>query len=122
MAYKHLKQYYDTICAQYFEMKDNLKYLEDEATNNMVSPEQIDNYKKLIEPLKTNYEQISYIMYLIHKPQRKEKSAKYIKMNKNFIKNFNEANSTENRVIANKKLLEAQRENRRTCKETKPTD
>ena len=56
MAYKHIKEYYDKICEQYLEMKDEIRDFEIEAQNNIMEPERLDMIKEQIKPLMDNYE------------------------------------------------------------------
>ena len=66
MAYKHIKEYYDKICEQYLEMKDEIRDFEIEAQNNIMEPERLDMIKEQIKPLMDNYERWSYMMYLLN--------------------------------------------------------
>lgn len=79
MSKKHVEQYFKTIADQYSEMLDLLKELEQQYETNIIEPERLDKIKESIVPLKTNYQRISYIMYLLNMPNRKEKQTKYKK-------------------------------------------
>lgn len=95
MAVKHIKEYYEQICDQYVQMNEELRDFQKEVENGLVEPERIDNLKKIIEPLKNNYMTLSWIMYLLNKPQRDSKDKAYEKRNKKLIesldKNFDKS-------------------------------
>lgn len=95
MAYKHLFDYYNQICEQYQDMVDNLKDFEQEAMKGLIEPERLDQIKESIQPLMRNYERISYIMYLVNKPARKQKAAKYDKQCAKTLKKLKENNDLQ---------------------------
>ena len=77
MAVKHLEEYYKKVCADYTEMLQTLTDMEEAFNNNLVSDEQMNQLKQMIEPLKNNYMTLSWVMYLLYQPARKEKFSKY---------------------------------------------
>ena len=95
MAVKHIKEYYEQVCDQYVQMNEELRDFQKEVENGLVEPERLDNLKKIIEPLKNNYMTLSWIMYLLNKPQRDSKEKAYEKRNRKFIesldKNFDKS-------------------------------
>lgn len=105
MAVKHIKQYYETVTRQYKEMQENIQRFEQESQNGMVEPERIENLHKIIEPIKANWEQLSYLMYLLNLPNRKEKQSKYKKENKIKIIKLAEENSPEKLIERNNDLI-----------------
>lgn len=92
MAIKHIKEYYEQVCNQYIQMNEELRDFQKEVEEGLVEPERIENLKKLIEPLKNNYMTLSWIMYLLNKPQRDSKEKSYQQRTKKFTqqldKNF----------------------------------
>ena len=110
MSVKALENHYTQVVEQYHEMVENLKDIEKEFSEGLVPPEFVDNLKKQIEPIKNNYEQWSYIMFLLHEPQRKAKKEKYRKMIDAKIKQLNKKNSPEARLEAGKDALNGMRE------------
>lgn len=54
MSVKHIKEFYKQMTSDYNEMCDNLKDLEQECMTKLVEPEVVDNYKKMIQPIKDN--------------------------------------------------------------------
>lgn len=85
MSVKDVRDYYDKISEDYHELVLTLKELEEEYNNNLVSPEALENLKKQIEPIKTNFRTISYIIYLLNKPTRKNKQNRYKNQNKRLL-------------------------------------
>lgn len=106
MAVKDLRDYYNKVCNDYKEMLDEIKIFEKEVEQKIVSPEAIDNMKKIIEPLLANYQQISYIMYLLNMPNKNAKKEKYRNQQKRLIKDIDKENTTEAKLEMNKKVLE----------------
>lgn len=95
MSIKHVNKYYKQICEQYQEMLDNIKDLEDESLKGLIEPERIERLKDSIAPIKLNYERWSYMMFLLHQPNRKEKIVKYKKQNKSLLAKLDKSNSLE---------------------------
>ena len=83
MGYKHIKEEYEKQRKDYYELLDNLKDMESMLEKNMISQEQLDSYKKYIEPIKNNYMRWEWFIFLLNKPNRKEKEKRY---NKQFQK------------------------------------
>ena len=105
MSVKQVKQYYDEICEQYHEMIEELHDFEEECNNNLVDPDRLEEAKKIIIPLKTNYERISYIMFLLNQPNKKEKIKKYQKQNAKLLKKFDNSNSLDGVKEENRQVL-----------------
>ena len=110
MSIKRLELEYAVVTEQYHEMLENLKDLENELADGLIAPEFVDNLKKQIEPIKNNYEQWSYIMFLLHEPQRKAKREKYRKIMDAKIKQLNTKNSPEARLEEGKEALNGLKE------------
>ena len=73
MSRKHVEDYFNQVCEDYHEMVQTLKDMEDECNNGLVPPERVEQLKNMLEPIKTNYARISYIMFLLNMPNKKEK-------------------------------------------------
>ena len=82
MAKKDVDRYYDELGKEYSELLDSLRDMEEAASNNLVSPEKLDEMQKLVDVVKNNYMRISYIMYLLNLPNRKSKKKKIMPNNK----------------------------------------
>ena len=109
MAYKHIKEYYNKICEQYLEMKNEIRDFEIEAQNNIMEPERLDKIKEQIKPLMDNYERWSYMMYLLNLPVKKSKQKSYQERNKKFINNLSKNNSLQNVLEENKQVISKMR-------------
>lgn len=110
MSVKRLEQEYIQIAEQYHEMLENLKDMEKEFNDGLIPPEFLDNLKKQIEPIKNNYEQWSYIMFILHEPQRKAKRDKYRETIAAKLKDLDIKNSPKARLEAGKEALNGLKE------------
>lgn len=95
MSVKDIKNYYDSVANQYLEMVNDLKDFEEAVSNNIIEPERLEQIKKNIEPIKANYQRLSYIMYLLNLPVKKNKHKKYEQQNKKFLKMIGKENTQE---------------------------
>lgn len=73
MAKRHVVQYYLEIENQYLEMLSNMQEFKDLLSENKISQEEFLQAVEEVEVIKANYERISYIMFLLNKPNRKTK-------------------------------------------------
>ena len=95
----------------YKQLKETLTEMEEEFKNSVQDVDKIEQVRKMIEPLKVNYERISYIMYLFNKPVRKKKRFSYEFENKKRLNNF-----------SNSSLEDIHRENQEVIKNLKFKD
>lgn len=105
MSVKDVIKYYDAVADQYLEMVNDLKDFEEAVSNNIVEPERLEQIKKNIEPIKANYQRLSYIMYLLNLPVKKNKHKKYEQQNKKFLKMIGKENTQEAVKQENEKTL-----------------
>ena len=77
MAKRHVDEYFNHIVSDYKEMLDTLHDLEKECNEGLVSPDNLEQMKQMIIPLKNNYMTISWIMYLLNMPNKEKKRRKY---------------------------------------------
>lgn len=110
MSKEHVDDYFNQVVKQYHDMLLELKDFEEEAHKGLFPPERIDEIKKTIEPMKNNYEQISYIMYLFNKPTRKSKETSYERRNKKLLSSIAKENTTKGALNRNDKVLAALKE------------
>ena len=73
MARSHVVQYFLEVENQYIEMAENLKEMQQLAAENKISADDYEQILREVEIIKSNYERIGYIMFLLNKPQRKGK-------------------------------------------------
>ena len=85
MAKKDVEKYYNDIANEYIEMLESLKEIEELAAQQVVSPEKVEEIKAMVEPLKNNYMTLSWVMFLLNQPNKKQKVARYKKQQKNVI-------------------------------------
>lgn len=107
MAVKHILDYYKSVEAQYIEMLNDLKEMEEAINNKVLPPEALDNIKTMIEPLKNNYMTLSWVMFLLNQPNRDSKKSKYIKQSKKFTSTLDPERSRDGIIEENKKVLES---------------
>ena len=105
MSVKAVENYYKQICSQYKEMLENLKDFEEEAQKGLIEPERVDRLKDQIEPIKTNYERWTYMMFLLHQPNRKEKQPKYKNRNKKLLNSLSDSNSLQAVLEENREAM-----------------
>ena len=105
MSVKHVKLYYKEICDQYSDLLQELKDFEKEAQEGLIEPERIDNIKETIQPLMNNYQRISYIMYLLNLPNKKEKAVKYKRQNNKLLNTLSKDNSLEKTIEENSEVI-----------------
>ena len=102
MSIKDVREYYDQITADYTEMIEALKEMEELAAQEVVNPDKVEELRKAVEPIKNNYMRISYIIFLLNMPNKKEKKERYKKQQAKFLKNI-ELDQTEHEE--NKKVI-----------------
>ena len=103
MSVRDVQEYYDKVSNDYHELILTLKDMEEEYKNNLVSPERLKSLEKQIEPIKTNFRTISYIIYLLNKPTKKSKHERYKKQNKKLLEHSRtlEEVQQENKTVLN---------------------
>ena len=105
MSVKAVRNVYNQIKAQYFEMIRDIKDFEKECAEGLVEPERVERLKDQVAPIKQNYERWSYIIYLLNQPERKEKQPRYNKANKKFLEELAKENSIEATMEENEEAL-----------------
>ena len=105
MSVKHVKDYYEQVAQQYQDMLTELKDFEDLAMNEMFDPERLEQIKESIQPLLRNYETLSYIMYLLNKPNRGSKAKKYEKQYAKQVSKLHPSTTKEGVIATNNGVL-----------------
>ena len=82
MAKRHVIRYFLEMENTYIEMQDTLKELQQLAQDGKVEESTYLSAKEEVDIIKQNYERISYIMFLLNKPNRKSKNDYEEKLNK----------------------------------------
>ena len=107
MALKDLRNYYDRVCQDYKEAIQEIREFEKECENNLVPIERVDQLKLTMAPLMRNYEQISYLMFLLNMPTKKSKQQKYNKANRKKIEAIvKEENRTDALLQTNRDVID----------------
>lgn len=86
MAKKDVDIYFNQICQDYRELLDTLKDMEEEVSKGLLDPDKLVQMKEYIEPIKINWQRISYIMFLLNKPAKNKKQERYTNQNKKLLK------------------------------------
>lgn len=73
MAKEHVIDYYLQMEYQYIEMLDDLKELKALLAEGKIDEETYASVETDVEKLRDNYERLSYIMWLLNKPKRKDR-------------------------------------------------
>ena len=79
-------EYYKQVTQNYNDMRAELAEMEELLKEHAVTPEMVENMNQMILPIKTNYETLSYFMFLLNKPAKKNKQERYEGQNKKLIK------------------------------------
>lgn len=85
MARKHFDEYFQKISKQYNDLNSALQELSEEVNTGMYEPERLEQLKATIAPVKSSFETLNYIRYLLDKPTRKSKHTRYNRQNKKLI-------------------------------------
>lgn len=104
MSKKHFDEYYKSICSQFNRLQDSLEELSEEVSKKIVEPERLEQLQKTIQPIKSSYDMLTYVKYLLDMPARSSKSKRYMKQNKKVL-NRVEKYSAENIANSNKDKL-----------------
>ena len=73
MAKKHFDEYFNKIYNQYLQLQQVLEDMTKEVEQNIIAPERIEELKKTIQPVKTSYEILLYVKYLLNMPQKNQR-------------------------------------------------
>ena len=84
MSIKDVRDYHLRMTADYMELKETIKQLESEITNEMSSEalKNIEILKKRAESVQENYNRINYIIYLLDMPTKKKKQKRWTNQEK----------------------------------------
>lgn len=105
MSKKHFDEYYAQVCAQYEEMKKVSEELSKECERGVVSPEQVENMKAVCQPLRDNFQIMSWVAYLLNQPNKKSKIKAYEKRNKALTKNLDKKHCINNKIEENNQVI-----------------
>lgn len=108
MSIKHVKDYYLKVTNDYHMMNQTLEEMEKAISdsNLEIATQNLPMIKQQVAQLKENYLRISYIMFLLNMPNRKEKQLRYVQREKKKLDNIPEEHRLlgvlrENKTIIN---------------------
>ena len=104
MARKDFDNYYQQIYKQFHQLNEVFNDLAKEVAEGMVEPERQTELEKTIEQIKTSYQTLSYIKYLLDKPKRKSKHQAYDKRSKKLL-NISKGNQQKDLIERNADIL-----------------
>ena len=105
MSRKHFDDYYNKVCAQFLSLNEVFDDLSKEVAEGMVEPERLEQLKVTLQPIKDSYQTLSYIKYLLDKPQKAQKEPRYKGMNKRLLK-ISEGHQDTDVLNRNKQILD----------------
>ena len=82
MAIKHVKKYFKQTEQLYLELAENLEEMQEEFAKGECTEEELNNLLIPVNNLKTNYQMLSYILFLLYQPAKEKKKANYLSQNK----------------------------------------
>ena len=85
MAVKDILEYYKECESQYDDMKNEMNDFRYLCSQGMVAPEIIENAQKMFNLMEDNYKKLSYVIFLLNKPVKKEKQKRYNNQNKKLL-------------------------------------
>jgi hypothetical protein len=109
MAVKDVVEYYNIVARQYNELIVDIKDFERECAEGLVEPERLEQIKENIQPLINNYNTLSYIMFLLNQPTKKDKIPRYKKQNNKLLKDIPNEFTEDGIISKNKEVLDTYR-------------
>ncbi len=106
MSKRDVEIYYNEVEKQFLIMQKNLNAYAQQADKTMIDPNIMQNLETVIAPLKTNYQTLSYIMYLLNRPVRTKKVNTYNKQMGNKLLKIAEKRTKETILEENEKVID----------------
>ena len=103
MALKDVKEYYYHMTAQFMELKADLADFEEAFANGYITEDKLEAVKEELVKVEINHERLSYIMYLLEMPNKKQKKPGYVARNAALVDFFADHNADMDSVIAENK-------------------
>lgn len=105
MAKRDFDEYYNKVANQFFSLNEAFDELAKEVAEGMVEPERQEQLSRTIEPIKNSYQMLSYVKYLLDRPTKKSKQAKYKVRNKKLLV-ASEGKQSEDILATNRRILD----------------
>ena len=120
MALRHVKKYMYTMQNQYLQMKRDLQDFNQAFKAGYITQDQLQDAKRDVEQIQTNYHRLLYIMHLFEIPAKSAKEPAFRKANKEIIAAFAQFNADQAAVVdENKSVLDHLRSQLRKLSEGK---
>ena len=103
MALKDVKEYYYHMTAQFMELKADLADFEEAFAKGYITEDKLEAVKEELIKVEVNYERLSYIMYLLEMPNKKQKKPGYAARNATLVNFFADHNADMDSVIVENK-------------------
>lgn len=99
MALRDVKEYYYKVQAQYLEMKADLEDFNEALQAGHITEDQLAGVKNDVFQLEQNYNRLTYILFLLEQPRRKEKVKCFKKRNEGLLNYFTDTQSSKEEVL-----------------------
>lgn len=106
MSIKHFKEYYKEMSLQHKEMLAELEEFQELASKNMIDPDVVANFKESMQPLLDNYQTMSWVAFLLNKPNATKKQAKYHRQYQPMIDKLDKSKDLDSMVKTNEQVLD----------------
>ena len=106
MAVKDVREYYERMTSDYMEMKrvlEEMEKLSEEKASQALS--NLESMREQVRLLESNYKRLSYIMFLLNQPTKKEKHERYHKSEKKRLDAIPEKDRKEGVIKENTEVL-----------------
>lgn len=107
MSVKHVIEYYKKMDKQRLDMLSMLELFDKQMRTSMVDSEKYEQIKKMAETFNTNYQRLSYIIYLLNQPNKKKKQQDYARRNKKFLQTLDKKHSLDSVLNENNTVLKS---------------
>lgn len=103
MAVRDVREYYWQTQCQYLEMKQTLDEAKEAIAAGQITEDQLTNALDIMSDIEDNYNRLSYVMYLLEKPNKKKKKAGYDRANRKLLAEMQSRHATEDDALADGK-------------------
>lgn len=107
MSVKHVIEYYKKMDKQRSDMLSMLELFDKQMRTSMVDSEKYEQIKKMAETFNTNYQRLSYVIYLLNQPNKKKKQQDYARRNKKFLQALDKKHSLDSVLNENSTVLKS---------------
>lgn len=105
MSKKDFDQYYQTVCDQYIQLREELDVFQKMLDERVIEPERLETLKKTFQPVLDTYQMVSWVAFLLNKPVNSKKRQRHDKMLKKKIGKLMPDFSPDSLVNKNEKIL-----------------